>query len=136
MGVSLLLVAAAVGAPALKDKPANPDLYGEWDSLQVDGETGGPAFRYRFNKDGTWQVFWGGKELNGSRGFRFDPKARPAEIDLNTPPGPKTPLVRGIYRIEGDELWITTPKEGDRRPTEFRGPSTVLEIFRRAKPKD
>jgi uncharacterized protein (TIGR03067 family) len=132
----LIAGSLVVGAPALKDKPPDRDLYGDWDSLQVDGDTGAPAYRYRFNKDGTWQVFRDGEEFKG--GFRIDPKKSPAEIDLNSPPDPRAPLILGIYQIEGDRLAISVAEPGKPRPTKFRGPDTggSLQHLNRVKSKD
>jgi uncharacterized protein (TIGR03067 family) len=125
-----------VGAPTLKDKSGDVDLYGEWYSSEVDLKTGAPLYRFRFNKDGTWQVFRDGKEFKG--GFRIDPTASPAEIDLNSPPDPRVPLVLGIYQFEGDRLAISEAEPGKPRPTKFRGPDTggSLRYMYRAKAKD
>jgi uncharacterized protein (TIGR03067 family) len=133
----------AVGAPALKDKPAAPDLYGEWEFEAAEhngkadrGAADGP-YRYRFNRDGTWQVFQGGNEAADRRGFKIDPTVDPPALDFNTPPNPRdSPLVPAIYRIEGDRLTICSAFPGKPRPTAFASPpgsEAYLKILRRVK---
>jgi uncharacterized protein (TIGR03067 family) len=141
----LIGIALTLGAPGLKDKPAAHDLYGEWEFVSaVDGgkpdPVTSPPYRYRFNRDGTWQVFRGDAETAGRRGFKFDPKADPPTLDTNTPPaGPESPLVLGIYRVEGDRLTLCKAFPGKPRPTAFAAPpqsECYLVVLRRVTAKD
>src|SRR5262245_36886898 len=89
MNAAILLAALTVAAPGVKDKP-NPTegLVGLWELERTeaankdhDRKRDGPL-RYRFNKDGTWDVLEGDKPIVGARPFEFDHKASPATLDL------------------------------------------------------
>jgi uncharacterized protein (TIGR03067 family) len=127
MNATLLFAALAVGAPALKDRDTASQLYGTWVMEETADEArlrevekrDGP-YRYCFNRDGTWQVFQGAKEIAERRNFLFNAKADPPTIDFNTPPTPKnSSLVLGIYKIEGDSLTICCSYPDRPRPAEF-----------------
>jgi uncharacterized protein (TIGR03067 family) len=141
----LLAGSLAVGAPALKNKPAGQDLYGEWEFEATEEEgkvfpAETPPTRFRFNRDGTYQVFRGGKEVGGRRGFRFDPKADPPTLDYNTPPAsPAGPVLRCIYRVDGGRLTVCRAGPDQARPTELAAPagSGLLVVrMRRVESKD
>ncbi|HVK11488.1 MAG TPA: TIGR03067 domain-containing protein [Gemmataceae bacterium] len=133
-----------MGAPALKDKPAPSDLYGEWDveAIERDGKvtpvTSYPV-RYRFNRDGTYQCFRAGRELGGPRGFTFDPKTSPPAFDFSTPPADaSSPHLLGVYHLDGDRLAICIAGPKVPRPTEMAAPPGAdvhIARFRRVKPK-
>lgn len=118
-----------VGAPALKDRPAGQDLYGEWEFEATEEEghvipAEAPPARFRFNRNGTYQVFRGGKEVAGRRSFQFDPKANPPTLDYNAPPaGPGSPVLRCIYRVDGDRLTVCRAGPDEARPTELAAPA-------------
>jgi uncharacterized protein (TIGR03067 family) len=133
-----------VGAPALKDKPVTPDLYGEWqiESTEKAGKVT-PATKftllYRFNREGTYQFFRDGWELGEGRGFTFDPKAKPPALDLNTPPAdPSSPHLLAIYHIDRDRLAICIAGPNTPRPIELAAPPGAdvhIVRFRRVTPK-
>lgn len=126
------------GAPALKDRSPPQDLTGEWvfETGERQEQVPEVPYRYRFNKDGTWTVFRGVKEEIGPRGFKADPSVVPPAVDFNTPPADRdSPLVRGIYRIDGDRLTICCARPGAARPTAFGGGEYVQHL-RRVKPSD
>jgi hypothetical protein len=162
--VGMSLVAAA---PALKDKANPADLYGEWEfESTADSGKPGPAeptlYRYRFNPDGTYQVFRGVKEsprrrpskiqpkpdpaavdfkeVGAPRRFQLDATAGPPALDFNARPADRgSPLVKAICRIEGDRLTICSAFPGTARPTAFAGPpgsDVYLFHLRRVKPKN
>ena len=144
MSPLLLGVALTIAAPALKDKPHSQDLYGEWEfeSLEEEGRARPPDTpppRFRFNKDGTYQVFRGDKEAAGRRGYKFDPTAVPPALDYNTPPAPPaSPVLLAVYRVDGDRLTVCRANLGKPRPTELASPpgSGLLVVrFRRVKPR-
>jgi len=123
----LLGLAMGFGAPALKDKDVGDQLYGTWEIEETAEEAriraierrDGP-YRWRFNRDGTCQVFRGEKEVAERRNFQVNPKADPPTIDFNTPPRPKnSDLILGVYKIEGDRLTICCSYPDRPRPTEF-----------------
>jgi uncharacterized protein (TIGR03067 family) len=127
MNATLIFTALVLGAPALKDRDTASQLYGTWVMEETAEEArvraierrDGP-YRYRFNRDGTWQVFRGDKEVAERRNFLFNATADPPTIDFNTPPRPKnSDLILGIYKIEGDRLTICCSYPDRPRPTEF-----------------
>jgi uncharacterized protein (TIGR03067 family) len=144
----LLTMSLVVGAPALKDKPNPSDLIGEWEFVRVidDGKERPPEkepTRYRFNSDGTWQIFNGGKETASRRPFSFDPKASPPTLDFNQSPtgsiGPNDVLVLSIYQITGDKLIICDAAPMGTRPDVLvspHGSGRYLVHLRRLKPID
>ena len=144
MGTTLLGLALAVGAPALKDKDKVPSLIGEWE-VQSIGTNGAqnattPGLRYTFTEDGQWLIARNGKETTPgtSRGFTVDPKRNPPAVDLvtNTKVANPTRLL-GIYKIEGDTLTIVgTRAKGVERPTTFEigeGSGLTVYVLKRAK---
>ena len=142
MNSTLLATVLTLAAPGPKEKP-NPaeGLLGLWELERTESakkeqprQRDGPL-RYRFNKDGTWDVLEGDKSVIGARPFKFDPKASPATVDLGAGNDGRE-MAQGIYKIEGDKLTIckTPPRQG--RPTEFTTPDgspNYLMIFRRVK---
>lgn len=77
-----------------------------------------------------------GKSFAGT-GLVLDPSAKPAAIDV-IPDGGKSrgDRVLGIYKYEGDELWICMADPGDPRPRAFASPAGsrhTLMRFRRPK---
>jgi uncharacterized protein (TIGR03067 family) len=145
MSPLLVGLALAVGAPGLKgDKPPAPNLYGEWEFVSTEEEgkvfpAEDPPTRFRFNRDGTYQVFRGGKEVAGRRGFQFDPKADPPTLDYNTAhAGKLSPTLLCVYRLNGDELTVCRAGPDQPRPAQFAAPagSGLLVVrFRRVKPE-
>lgn len=142
MSPLLVALALTIGAPALKDKPSPQDLYGDWqfEQPQPPGTPGAGEFlRYRFNRDGTWQVLPGDKEVAARRGFKFDPGGRPPTVDFNTDPRGRSPTVLGIYKIDGDRLTICDGYPPDPRPGDFvagPGGGRYVQHLVRVKPKE
>jgi len=142
MNAALLFAAISLGAPALKDRDSASQLYGLWEIEETTEEAriraieqrDGP-YDWRFNRDGTWQVFRGEKEVAERRNFQVNPKTDPASIDFNTPPRPKnSDLILGIYKLEGDHLTICCSYPDRPRPTEFiSAGGTYVQKLRRKK---
>jgi uncharacterized protein (TIGR03067 family) len=138
--LGLVVVVAAPGPKA--DKPPAPDLYGEWEFVSTEEEgkvfpAEDPRTRFRFNRDGTYEVFRGGNAVAERRGFRFDPKADPPTLDYNAPPSPASPTLLCVYRLSGDELTVCRAGPDQPRPAKFQAPagSGLLVVkFRRVKP--
>jgi uncharacterized protein (TIGR03067 family) len=69
--------------------------------------------------------------------FRLDPGARPKAIDLAFTAGPdKDKSVKGIYKLEGNELTICVAEPGKDRPTALvskEGSGHLLFVFKRVK---
>src|SRR2546423_11835473 len=123
----LFSLALGLGAPALKDKDVKQQLYGLWEMEETAEEVRvrgierreGP-YRYLFDRDGTWQVFQGEKEVAERRGFKFDARTDLPTIDFNTPPAPKhCPVVLGVYKIEEDRLTICCSYPDRPRPSDL-----------------
>jgi uncharacterized protein (TIGR03067 family) len=142
MGGSLLLVALAVGAPALKDKDPT-GLVGEW-VVESCVQAGNPV---RYPDEATITLGPDGRFAFAVRGFptnvaRYvaDPTANPPRFDLrrdDLPPG--WPLGDrewvGIYKRDGDRLTICYRRWQDLRPADFRaekGSGQNLMVLRRA----
>jgi len=142
--MTFLVVASLVlAAPAPKDKPETPEPYGLWELERAEGGSGKAkprkgVLRYQYNRDGTWVVLEGEKEVVGARPFKFDNKAKPATLDTFTSKGGTMPDVLAIYKIEGDTLTLCKAYPGEKRPTEFKVPEesrNYLMVFRRVKDK-
>jgi uncharacterized protein (TIGR03067 family) len=146
--VVLMLGGLAPAAPGARDRPKAdaPGPVGEWEMVGARNgvETVGPGQPvrvYRFDADGTFQVFEDGKTVGRPRKFKHDPAADPPTLDLNSPSaGPSEPVVPAIYRVEGDRLTLCAPFPGaNPRPTAFDaqpGSRRTLFEFKRVKPKD
>ena len=129
----LFSLTLGLGAPALRDKDPTQIIYGLWEMEETPDQikqrvierSDGP-YRYRFFRDGTWQVYRGDKEVGERRGFRFEPKTGLPTIDFNTPPAPKhCSVVLGVYKIEGDSLTICCSYPDVPRPTDLKGGSLM-----------
>jgi len=65
--------------------------------------------------------------------IKVDPKKKPHEIDLEVGKG-KSRIVKGIYKLEKDQLSIRFGEPGKDRPTSFDGKGDGgLLVFRRKK---
>ena len=53
----------------------------------------------------------------GSEGYSVDEKTNPKSIDFDDG---RSPIIRGIYKIDGDSLVICTGAPGAKRPKEFK----------------
>ena len=141
------LLTLTLAAPGPKDK-ADPakEIIGLWGLHHAEGgfrhpkeEREGPI-RYRFDKDGTWTVLEGDKEVVAARPVKIDGLASPATLDLTvSKDGARRTL--GIFKVEGDRLTICKAYPGRDRPTKFEGRAGetdyhYLMVFRRLKSKD
>jgi len=69
----------------------------------------------------------------GSEGFSIDETTKPKSIDFDDG---RSPVIKGIYQIDGDALIICTGAPGAKRPKEFKTSiwsGTVLTSLERAK---
>ncbi|HKA07324.1 MAG TPA: lipocalin family protein [Gemmataceae bacterium] len=134
MNATLLFVAVAVGAPALKDAPKKDSgIVGEWavQSVNVGGKQGEPSSnRWAFNADGTFSIYSDGKALHSSP-FVFDSKVSPCTLDILTANGgPPDHLCN--FRIDGDTLTLSVGHDSKVRPAgvEPGGGATVWVMTR------
>lgn len=81
--------------------------------------------------DGTdWTPFDRYGVAGAAASFRVDPRTSPARIDRTTD-DPTRPIVKGIYRLDGDTLTICWARPGDPRPSSFEpGPDVDLVVYR------
>jgi uncharacterized protein (TIGR03067 family) len=139
MNASLLILALAVAAPGLKDKPP-PGIEGEWaiESRIVDGQPDAAAKTDHIKvADGRWTILQpDGRKLEWV--LDLDPAAKPPTLTLFQADNParKGPAeMSGIYKVDGDTLTICYVFEGA-RPTEFgsvAGSKARLMTLRRVK---
>jgi uncharacterized protein (TIGR03067 family) len=138
-GALCLLTTALALAEPTKDQDL---LQGNWKvaSLESSGKKAeAKAFAgWNLVVEGDKMTARDGTEVMDESTFRLDPAAKPRAIDLKVVTGPdKGKAVRGIYRLEGDELSICVAEPEKDRPTVFRtaeGSGHTLLVFKRAKP--
>jgi uncharacterized protein (TIGR03067 family) len=143
MNAVLVGLALAVSAPALKDRPKNPDLVGEWivESTTINGTTrapGGEELVYEFTKDGLWIIRRGDKEMaSPNRGYTIDSKASPPHVDLMTNTArPDTTRREGIFKVEGNTATLCVAAAREPRPTTFEssiGNRDTIYVLKRKK---
>jgi uncharacterized protein (TIGR03067 family) len=142
MHTALLLgLAFTVSAPALKDKTPKEEttILGEWNVVDsiAGGKSDGLMQRAPIDKivitTETWTVHRMGQGGPGSP-IRFDPKAKPAQLDIGTN---NNPHCKSIYKIEGDTLTVCYVMGGE-RPEKFESPvnsNVRIMILKRIKPE-
>lgn len=133
------LVAAGDG-PEVRDEMARHQ--GTWAvvSFQREGEATPPAIAASITRvvEGD-HVAWyrDGKSFAGTT-VVLDPSKPPPALDVTSDGGPQRGrVIRGIYRLEGDELTICMAAPEAPRPTTFdasKGSGQTLMTFRRRKP--
>lgn len=125
----LLGLSIALGAPAIKDRPAKLDsIEGEWVLIsriiggREDAKGGGTTPDFRITAD-RWVLLNPGGAANESE-LKLDPSAKPPTLTtspIGGRPGGGGHLI-GIYRLEGDTLTICYVFQGE-RPTKFESPA-------------
>lgn len=143
-----LVIALALAAPAVKDKTPDPAaaIVGLWELERTEGGSGRPdkeragPLRYRFDKEGTYTVLEGDREVSRARPVKFDGTAKPATLDFTISKGSSL-LVLGIFKVDGDTLTICKAYPGKDRPAKFEGTTGAedyhyLMVFKRVKAKD
>jgi uncharacterized protein (TIGR03067 family) len=142
MNPLLLGLAAAIGAPALKDSPKDElAIIGDW--KLVEWLQGGQKIGIA---DGAGVEFLpGGKRLwrdgpgdPDTRSYKLYPKTSPAEIDLiRTDVGPTPVVYPCIFKVEGETLVIAVGNEREERPKSFDpAAASMLMTFHRLKKKN
>ena len=137
----VLILALAVGAPAVKDPPKKdePTLVGRW--VAESGIKGGRPDKnptnatLEFSADGKVVLSENGRDLTGT--YTTDLKKDPTELDLTLMAGGMSITMPGIFKIEKDTLTICVVPTGD-RPKKFESPEGSLNMLltlKRAKPE-
>src|SRR5262249_47483829 len=106
----LLGISLALGAPAIKDRPAkNNSIEGEWAIVsriiggREDARASGPSADFRITAD-RWALLNAGGATNESE-LKLDPSAKPPTITTSPLGGaPGGGHLIGIYKLEGDML--------------------------------
>jgi uncharacterized protein (TIGR03067 family) len=143
MSESLLFAALVVGAPALKERPDEGNLLGDWvlETFTVSATTVPPGVQppsYVFAPDGRYYHRSGETgELVLVATYTVDRTARPMAIDWHPEPGqPGARRVKGIFKVQGDKLLLClAPTPAAPRPTAFESPKgslDVLNVFKRS----
>lgn len=148
---TLLAVASCLGLTTVEwllpmaQTRLSPDfaaLQGEWQAVASE-QQGGPvdaqpavAFVETFVVEGRsfrrFQTLSDGRVLSGDEGsFVLDSQASPPAIDFHLWQG----SIRGVYRLEGDQLTLCVVRDDGARPADFTtraGDSRILSRYRRA----
>ncbi|AMV40662.1 TIGR03067 domain-containing protein [Planctomyces sp. SH-PL62] len=140
LGLVVLLVQAPEPSPGLTAELARHQGVWRGVSFRRDGkETPEAIVRTITRTVDDDRVVWrrDGKSFSGST-IILDPAADPRTIDVLADGGPgRDKTVRGLYKLEGDELTICTADPDEPRPTAFRadaGDRWTLMVFKREKP--
>ncbi|MDG3007951.1 TIGR03067 domain-containing protein [Paludisphaera mucosa] len=138
----LVLLLAQASEPAPEVKAELKRHQGVWRavSFRRDGKETAEAVARSITRtvDGD-RVVWrrDGKSFSGST-IVLDPSADPKTIDIVADGGPgRDKTVRGLYKLEGDELTLCTGDPDGPRPKEFKaelGDHQTLMVFAREKP--
>jgi RNA polymerase sigma-70 factor (ECF subfamily) len=138
-------------AERAKDREATK-LKGQWKAVAA--EIGGKALPPEQARATVWQIDAGTITTQGSTTkngkaedvwpFTIDPTQKPAHIDVDGQWGGEKAVLKGIYKLDGDELTICIIGNDGGRPTEFSSGDLVeghkggylLFKFQREKPKD
>ena len=136
--VTLLVLALAPAAPALKEKAApEPTVIGEWapESVTVGGRPSEPGVdRWVFRADGTWAIIGRGKELSAGP-LTVDPKAGSGTVDLADRAAAGQDNM-GRYRVDGDTLTLALGHDWGVRPATVEpGPKVTIWVLKRVKAK-
>jgi uncharacterized protein (TIGR03067 family) len=134
---ALVVVALAVGAPRLKEKPPpGPAVVGRWEctALAIDGKPDRQwqGLEYEFTADGKWVIYRNGQVIDHrERPYKLDPKAGPGAIDVDE--GRPQP---SAFRVEKGTLQLAIQTNGGDRPAgaEATGRGIMTFTFRRVKP--
>lgn len=108
MPPTLLMLALAVGAPALKDKPPkDPPLVGRWACTEPAG------LEYEFTPDGAWVIYQGGRVIDATaRTYQLNREDGAGAVDL----WERDPGYPGVFKVEGDRLLLSFRHSGVGRP--------------------
>jgi uncharacterized protein (TIGR03067 family) len=132
--VALLLFGGARPAPA-QDTELKA-LKGEWKAVSMieSGKRRDPSY-YHF----PWITFFPGQRKvkmpyasdaceSFESTFAIDASKTPHALDVTGEDGKPR---KGIYKIEGDELWINFGSVGDKRPNSFDGKKDTTVIYKK-----
>jgi len=138
MQATLLITVLALGAPALKDKPANEaSIVGDWvdEEITVNGKplVATQSTQWRFGVDGKRALYRNGEwEHAGSyvlgRGSSAD------AMDLNSQNSDELCLC--IYRLTGDTLILCVATSTEGRPKNFEFRDCTKYVFKRVTKKN
>jgi RNA polymerase sigma factor (sigma-70 family) len=104
-----------------------PKLAGKWQAVAV--EVAGKAHALETARSNVWEIADGkitakvadNKEgtKEEARSFKIDPTKKPAHIDIEGEAAGQKTVIKGIYKLEGDELTVCLIGANDGRPSEF-----------------
>lgn len=136
---TLLLLAILTFGSRICAAEEKPELAGDYSQLQgrwlvlrneiKKQATPGMHGRFFIFQENTFRI----DTDKGSEGYSVDEKANPKSIDFDDG---RSPVIRGIYKIEGDSLVICTGAPGAKRPKVFKTSiwsGTVLTELKREK---
>lgn len=130
----LLVIPLIAAAPIPKElKPKDrPALDGAWQltGLQFNGQRLGGNQNAVWKFEGETLTIESAGRVNPPRPIKADPKATPAEFQLN----PNSTQL-GIFEIKDDTLTIALGQQANVRPTDFTGPNAIVYQFTRVKAK-
>ena len=137
-----LLLAIALGAPALKEKPRETTIVGEWEAQEIvvsgrPRKTRVEDTTWVFHADGSREIRRDGKVAFSGK-FTVDAKSSPATLDLDAKANGEA-VYLCIYKVDSDTMTLNVGWQKAPQPSEFTSPDGsqyTLYVFKRVKAKD
>ena len=120
---AVALVVVAAGRPARADEGDLARLQGCWTTAVGSARLNTVTLEIKGRSVSATVRTAQGVSVRADGELRLDEAVQPKALDwvgFTTSDGQEVPEVRGIYRLEGDRLFVRSGGFGEDRPTEFR----------------